>query len=92
MYVVAIFLKRYTLMAMGFAINPLGQYTPPYVPSLVEVLLALGILSLGLLIMTVGAKVLPLDVPEDEHGDGARRRSRRRGRPRARPRGGVILR
>ena len=28
MYVVAIFLKRYSLMAMGFAINPLGQYTP----------------------------------------------------------------
>ena len=32
MYVVAIFLKRYSLMAMGFAINPLGQYTPPLLP------------------------------------------------------------
>ena len=70
MYVVAIFLKRYVLMAMGFAINPLGQYTPPYFPSLVEVLLALGILALGLLIMTLGAKVLPLEVPEEEHGEG----------------------
>ncbi len=70
MYVVAIFLKRYVLMAMGFAINPLGQYTPPYFPSLVEILLALGILSLGLLIMTVGAKVLPLEVPEGAHGAG----------------------
>lgn len=67
MYVVAIFLKRYSLMAMGFAIDPLGQYTPPYFPSLVEVLLALGILSLGLLMMTVAAKVLPLKVPEGEH-------------------------
>jgi dimethyl sulfoxide reductase membrane subunit len=70
MYVVAIFLKRYTLMSMGFAINPLGQYTPPYVPSLVEVLLALGILAFGMLIMTVGAKVLPLRVPpEEEHAE-----------------------
>ena len=67
MYVVAIFLKRYSLMAMGFAIDPLGQYTPPYFPSLVEILLALGILSLGLLMMTVAAKVLPLQVPEGEH-------------------------
>ncbi len=63
LYIVAIFLKRYSLMAMGFAINPLGQYTPPYFPSLTEVLLALGILSLGLLIMTFGAKVLPMEEP-----------------------------
>jgi molybdopterin-containing oxidoreductase family membrane subunit len=67
MYVVAIFLKRYVLMAMGFAVDPLGQYSPPYIPSLVEILLALGILALGLLIMTIGAKILPLKVPE-EHG------------------------
>lgn len=67
LYVAAIWLKRYTLMSMGFAINPLGMYTPPYVPSRVEVFLALGILALGLLIMTVAAKVLPLRVPEDEH-------------------------
>ena len=45
-----------SLMAMGFAINPLGQYTPPYVPSLTEVLIALGILALGLLIMTLGGQ------------------------------------
>jgi molybdopterin-containing oxidoreductase family membrane subunit len=70
LYVAAIWLKRYTLMSMGFAINPLGQFTPPYVPSLVEVLLALGILSIGVLLMTVAAKVLPLRVPEDEHGEG----------------------
>jgi dimethyl sulfoxide reductase membrane subunit len=67
LYVCAIWLKRYTLMSMGFAINPLGQYSPPYVPSLVEVLLALGILALGVLLMTVAAKVLPLKVPDDEH-------------------------
>lgn len=68
MYVVAIFMKRYSLMAMGFAVNPLGQPAPPYAPSLVEVLLALGILALGMLIMTISAKVLPLVVP-DEHGE-----------------------
>src|SRR5574340_1391164 len=56
MYVVAIFLKRYSLMAMGFAINPLGQYTSPYIPSLVEVLIALGLLSVGMLVMTASAK------------------------------------
>jgi len=67
MYVFAIFLKRYSLMAMGFGINSLGQPTGVFVPSLLEVVLALGILSLGMLIMTAGAKVLPLVVPEDEH-------------------------
>ncbi|HSK48018.1 MAG TPA: NrfD/PsrC family molybdoenzyme membrane anchor subunit, partial [Coriobacteriia bacterium] len=67
MYVVAIFLKRYVLMSMGFAINPLGTYTPPYFPSLVETLIAIMLLSLGLLIMTIGAKVLPLAVPENEY-------------------------
>jgi molybdopterin-containing oxidoreductase family membrane subunit len=66
MYVVAIFLKRYSLMAMGFSIDPLGQYTPPYLPSLVEVLIALGLLGVGLLIMTISSKVLPLAVPEEE--------------------------
>lgn len=71
MYVLAVFLKRYSLMAMGFAVNPLGQYAPPYVPSLVEVLIALGILSLGMLMVTAAVKVLPLEVPEDEHGHGA---------------------
>jgi molybdopterin-containing oxidoreductase family membrane subunit len=67
MYVLAIFLKRYSLMAMGFGINSLGQPTGVFVPSLLEVVLALGILSLGMLIMTAGAKVLPLVVPADEH-------------------------
>jgi Ni/Fe-hydrogenase subunit HybB-like protein len=67
MYVFAIFLKRYSLMAMGFGINSLGQPTGVFVPSLLEVVLALGILSLGMLIMTAGAKVLPLVVPADEH-------------------------
>ena len=69
MYVVAIYLKRYSLMAMGFAINPLGQFTPPYVPSLVEVLIAVGILSFGMLFITVAAKVLPLQVPEEDHAE-----------------------
>lgn len=66
MYVVAIFLKRYSLMAMGFSTNTLGQYSAPYLPSLVEVLIALGLLSVGLLIMTLSARVLPLQVPEED--------------------------
>ncbi|MDY0087201.1 MAG: NrfD/PsrC family molybdoenzyme membrane anchor subunit [Coriobacteriia bacterium] len=70
MYVFAIFLKRYSLMAMGFAIDPLGQLAKVYVPSLTEVLIALMILSIGLLVMAAAAKVLPLQVPDrdlDEH-------------------------
>jgi len=70
LYVVAIFLKRYSLMSMGFAIGPLGQHQAPYFPSLVELLIALGLLSLGMLLMTLAAKVLPLEVPEDQHGEG----------------------
>jgi len=66
MYVVAIFLKRYVLMAMGFAIDPLGQFAEPYFPSLVEVLIALMIIAIGLLIMTAAAKVLPLQIPAHE--------------------------
>ena len=69
MYVVAIFLKRYSLMAMGFSIDPLGAYTAPYFPSLTEVLIALGLLGVGVLIVTLAAKVLPLRVPESAHDD-----------------------
>lgn len=69
MYVVAVFFKRYSLMAMGFSTNALGQYSSPYLPSLVEVLIALGLLSVGVMIMTLSAKVLPLQVPEEEPGD-----------------------
>lgn len=72
MYVVAVFFKRYSLMAMGFSITSLGQPTGIYVPSLVEVLLAGGILALGLLIVTAASKVLPLAVPEEEHGEADR--------------------
>jgi len=64
MYVVAVFLKRYSLMAMGFAVSPIGQHSAPYAPSLVEVLLALGILALGMLLVTLAVKLLPLEVPE----------------------------
>jgi molybdopterin-containing oxidoreductase family membrane subunit len=68
MYVVAIFLKRYVLMAMGFSLTPLGQRVPIYAPSFVEIFIALGILAFGLLFVTAAAKVLVLEVPEDEHG------------------------
>ncbi len=60
LYVFAVFLKRYSLMSMGFAVSPLGTPAAPYAPSLTEVLIALGILALGMLIVTVSAKVLPL--------------------------------
>lgn len=69
MYVVAIFLKRYSLMAMGFSIDPLGQYTAPYFPSLAEVMIALGLLGVGVLVITLSAKVLPLRVPEGAHDE-----------------------
>jgi Ni/Fe-hydrogenase subunit HybB-like protein len=52
---------------MGFAVNPLGQYSPPYLPSLTEVLIALGLLAVGVLLVTLAARALPLRVPE-EHG------------------------
>jgi dimethyl sulfoxide reductase membrane subunit len=71
MYVVAIFLKRYVLMGMGFVRDPLGQFAGVYAPSMVELFLALGILSFGLLIITFATKVIALEVPEDEHGHGS---------------------
>jgi molybdopterin-containing oxidoreductase family membrane subunit len=70
LYVVAIFLKRFTLMSMGFAIGPLGQPQTPYIPSLTEGMIAVGLLSLAMLFVTIGAKILPLRVPEDENGHG----------------------
>jgi molybdopterin-containing oxidoreductase family membrane subunit len=69
LYVVAIFLKRYSLMSMGFAIGPLGQTQAPYFPSLVEALIAIGLLAMALLFLTLAAKVLPLRMPEEEPGE-----------------------
>lgn len=66
MYVVAIFFKRYSLMAMGFSITSLGQKTAIFVPSPVEIGIAGGLLALGLLIVTIFSKILPLAVPEEE--------------------------
>jgi molybdopterin-containing oxidoreductase family membrane subunit len=71
LYVVAIFLKRYTLMSMGFAIGTLGQQQAPYVPSLVEAMIAVGLLSLAVLFVTLATKLLPLRVPEHEYGEAA---------------------
>jgi molybdopterin-containing oxidoreductase family membrane subunit len=71
MYVVAIFIKRYMLMGMGFVLTPLGQPTGIYAPSFVEITMALGILSFGLLFITAAVKVLPVKVPAEEshHAD-----------------------
>lgn len=68
LYVVAVFLKRYSLDAMGFVRTTLGQVSGNYWPSLTEVLLALGILAFGILVVTIGVRVLPLEEPEEsEH-------------------------
>ncbi|MCG2808223.1 MAG: polysulfide reductase NrfD, partial [Coriobacteriia bacterium] len=56
LYILAVFMKRYSLMSMGFAINPLGTHASPYAPSLTETLIAVGIVSFGMLIVTVSAK------------------------------------
>ena len=66
MYVFAIFLKRYVLMAMGFSLTPLGQPTGIYFPSMVEVFLAGGILAFGLLVISMAVKVMPLEIPKEE--------------------------
>jgi len=70
MYVVAVFFKRYSLMAMGFSRNTLGQLTGLYFPSAVEVFLALGILSFGLILITLALKVLPMETSEHAHDEG----------------------
>jgi molybdopterin-containing oxidoreductase family membrane subunit len=70
LYVFAIYLKRYSLMAMGFAHNTLGQTTGIYVPSLVETMLAVGILAFGILVAVLAVKVLPMEEPEGGHGHG----------------------
>jgi len=66
LYVFGVFLKRFSLMAMGFSISPIGQVRGFYLPSLVEILIALGIVSVGLLIITLAIKLLPLEVTEEE--------------------------
>jgi molybdopterin-containing oxidoreductase family membrane subunit len=66
MYVIAIFLKRYVLMAMGFSFTPLGQPTTIYFPSAVEAFLAIGILAFGLLFITLAMKVLPMEMPPED--------------------------
>lgn len=71
LYVVAVFFKRYSLMSMGFSISTIGQVNPIYYPSWVELFLALGILAFGMLFFTVAAKVLPMEVPEEGHGEHA---------------------
>lgn len=69
LYILAVFMKRYSLMSMGFAVDPLGQHASPYAPSLTEALIAIGIVSLGMLIVTVSAKVLPLVETHGGHAE-----------------------
>jgi molybdopterin-containing oxidoreductase family membrane subunit len=69
LYVFAVFLKRYSLDVMGFAHTGLFQETGYYIPSLVEVLLGVGILAFGVLIVTLAVKVLPMEEPEEGHAE-----------------------
>jgi molybdopterin-containing oxidoreductase family membrane subunit len=69
MYVVAVFLKRYSLLGMGFVHSTLGQARSFYMPSLTEVMIALGLLAMGLILVTLSVKALPLEVPEDDHDE-----------------------
>jgi molybdopterin-containing oxidoreductase family membrane subunit len=69
LYVFAVFLKRYSLDVMGFAHTGLFQETGYYVPSLVEVLMGVGILAFGVLIVTLAVKVLPMEEPEEGHAE-----------------------
>jgi Ni/Fe-hydrogenase subunit HybB-like protein len=69
LYVFAIFLKRYSLDVMGFTHTTLFQPTGYYIPSLVEVLLGVSIMAFGVLVFTVAIKVLPMEEPEEEHGE-----------------------
>ncbi len=69
LYVAAVFLKRYSLDVMGFSQTTLFQGTSFYVPSLVEVLMAVGIFAFGLLIVTLAVKVLPMEEPEAGHAE-----------------------
>ena len=70
LYVLAIFLKRYSLMGMGFVYDTLGQYRGIYTPSLVEILLAVGILAFGIAFVSLAVKVLPMEEPEHGNGHG----------------------
>lgn len=71
LYVIAVFLKRYSLMAMGMVRTTLGQFAGNYWPSLAEVMLAVGIIAFGVLFLTLAVRVLPLEETEHEaeHGD-----------------------
>lgn len=69
LYVLAVFLKRYSLDVMGFSQSTLFQETRFYVPSPVEVLMGVGILALGVLIVTLAVKVLPMEEPEEAHAE-----------------------
>lgn len=67
MVLIGIFLKRFLLLVMGFAISPIGPVRVSYIPTLVEVLITLAVMAVGVLIVTIAIKLLPMEVPEGGH-------------------------
>jgi molybdopterin-containing oxidoreductase family membrane subunit len=64
--VIGIFLKRFVLLAMGVAFSPLG-HLGFYLPTLAEICIMSMIWATGFLIITLGVKLLPMEVPEEGH-------------------------
>jgi molybdopterin-containing oxidoreductase family membrane subunit len=64
--VIGIFLKRFVLLAMGVAFSPLG-HLGFYLPTLPEISITAMIWATGFLIITLGVKLLPMEVPEEGH-------------------------
>jgi molybdopterin-containing oxidoreductase family membrane subunit len=67
MVLIGIFLKRFLLLVMGFAISPIGPVRVSYFPTLVEILITLAVTAVGVLIVTIAIKLLPMEVPEGGH-------------------------
>lgn len=61
--VIGIFSKRFVLLAMGLAVSPLGVLAP-YTPTLIELSITAGIWSIGMLVVTLAVKLLPMEVVE----------------------------
>lgn len=67
--VIGIFIKRFMLLAMGFGLSVIGPFENSYVPTLTEVAITLGIWALGILIVTLAVKLLPLEVPHEDQDE-----------------------
>ncbi len=64
---IGVLIKRFMFIVMGFAVSPLGPIEAAYAPSLVEIMVTLGLWAIGILLFTLAVKVLPIEVPEEGH-------------------------